>query len=463
MLLKRNTLLIFFLLTRITVSSQQSNGTYKKDSLTEELYSTKNPSAKVAVLQELAELHSADSGNYLSYLQKALAIAEEYQLGVEITNIHNKLGWRHLGYGNILAKKHFLQLLDVSQKRNDPEWMGEGFNGLGVYYYDSGDIKRSIEYYEEALENFEKAGFIKGFGGVHNNLGISYRRMGDAVKALEHHFLGLAYRQEYNKKAVKRSLYNIGNVFLDQERYFDAESYFLKALKLEAGEENMVRKARIYLSLGIIKFKTHENLKSLEFASQALLKFSTAGETEGKAKSNLLLGDIYLEKSSFDSAMYYYEASKRLLERTHFERIKLEWDLSYAHYLKKVDSIPKAREKLQNCLNVSVERDFLLLRLDALISLYELEKAANNFQTSLSHLEDYQSLHDSLQSLKLQNKIDLILSRTKTDSSLPKTQKSGSSKPTFFFIIAAVTFPLLILVYYLINRFYIRQVVDRKS
>ena len=259
-------------------------------------------------------------------------------------------------------------------------------------------------------------------------------------------------------------MYNIGNVFLDHKRYYDAEHYFSKALELENKDKNTLRKARLYLSLGIIKCKTDDDLESLEFATHALSKFTTAGETEGKAKSNLLLGDIYLKKGSFDSAMLYYNTSKDLLDGTHFERIKLEWNLSYAQYLIKVDSIPKARIKLQSCLGQSAERELLLLRLEALIRLYELEKKINNFQTSLNYLEEYQHLDDSLQSLNLQNKIDLLTSKLNIESSSQELIKSKpSTKNTYHWPMLISILSIIILGFYLTYRFYFKKVLDEQG
>ena len=199
-------LLASTLLISPSISQETFNDQRLQDSLTAQFYETESPETKIQVLLELAKSNRNDSAEYLMYLRQALSIARENNLSEEETYVTYKLGWNYLGYGDILAKKYFLQLLDVSRKRNDPEWIGEGFNGLGVYYYDSGDIKRSIDYYEKALANYEKAGYVKGFGSIHNNLGISYRRLGDAVKALEHHFLAHSYRQAHDKKKCKTKL-----------------------------------------------------------------------------------------------------------------------------------------------------------------------------------------------------------------------------------------------------------------
>lgn len=120
----------------------------------------------------------------------------------------------------------------ISQKDGG---IGVLLNDLGLTYRALGDAYKAIEYYEKALEID-----LKVFGDQHpkiairyNNLGGAYRGLGDALKAIKYYEKALeidlnVFGDQHPSVAIRYN--NLGGAYIDLGDAFKAIEYCEKAL-----------------------------------------------------------------------------------------------------------------------------------------------------------------------------------------------------------------------------------------
>ena len=81
-------------------------------------------------------------------------------------------------------------------KLTNPGLEGSGKNNLGLSYRNLGDVRKAIERHEQALEIARETGNLLGEASQLGNLGLCYSDLGDVRKAIEHHEQALEIARE---------------------------------------------------------------------------------------------------------------------------------------------------------------------------------------------------------------------------------------------------------------------------
>ena len=120
------------------------------------------------------------------------------------------------------------------------------FNKLGVLYYETGDYKKSITYFERALYLVEQASspnvlFIVNYK---NNIANGLMKLGEYNKAQEIFSDLLKYHLNENELA-----YNIGTSYMEEGNYEKALSFLRRMTELNA--EKFSNLSKVFIGLGL--------------------------------------------------------------------------------------------------------------------------------------------------------------------------------------------------------------------
>ena len=149
-------------------------------------------------------------------------------------------GWHRLG-GLLIqlgefdkAQQVFDSLLD--QTSNEKE-KGSIYHMLGITKDRQGKYEDAVQYYETALEIFQKtlSGNHPDFARSYNNIGLVYNNMGEYSKALSYYEKALEIYQKTlpeNHLDLAISYNNIGVVYQNIEEYLKAFQYLGRALDI---------------------------------------------------------------------------------------------------------------------------------------------------------------------------------------------------------------------------------------
>lgn len=227
----------------------------------------------------------------LEYHLMALHYYEELgdQRGISSSLINAGVAYRNIGEKNI-ALDNYNKALEISTQLNDLSNMVSALISIGnVYWYDHN--------YKEALINYEKALKVsnekhyKGEhpGGIQNNIGNVHRQSGDFKKALEYYFQALNTSKNIgDQNQIAITLKNIGITHKELKKYSEAIRYFneSKALAesihlLKVQQETLEQLSQTYTLLADYK-------KALEYFIQYSLLRDSLFDEETSNKISLL-------------------------------------------------------------------------------------------------------------------------------------------------------------------------------
>ena len=203
--------------------------------------------------------------------------------------------------------------------------MGRLYNKVGVAYDDLCNHTEALEYYNKALEIFEKV-----YGEEHpstatsyNNIGYVYDDLGNHTKALEYYSKDLAICKKVygeNHPDTATSYNNIGAVYKTLCKYTEALEYYNKALAIKEkiyGEHPDT--AISYNNIGAV-YKTLGNYTEvLEYFSKALaIKEKIYGEEHpSTATSYNNIGAVYDTIGNYTEALEYYNKALAIFKKVY--------------------------------------------------------------------------------------------------------------------------------------------------
>jgi len=169
------------------------------------------------------------------------------------------------------AIKYGTEAKDLAQKLNYPSGLALANKNIGLGYYFQGKYTEVLKYWEPSLEIYEELGDEQMKANLQGNLGAVYYSLGEKTRALE---------------------------------------LYLPALKMAEKLGDTPRIGTLLQNIGII----YEELPgALDTARNYLLRSIQIGEAINRddilGVSLLNLGNVYMVKGEFDSAMYYLNKS----------------------------------------------------------------------------------------------------------------------------------------------------------
>lgn len=173
----------------------------------------------------------------------------------------------------------------------------------------------SIRSAEEAIALAEKINYKKGLAVAYKNIGVANYFKGTPVNAVEAWDKSLKIFQELeDKQGEANILSNLGGVFVlsDESRALD---YYLRSLRLAEQIQDSFRIATLNNNIGALYDKKSATVPSALESYRKAISVSQKNnypEALGMATGNI--GEIYLKRNEFDSALYYFRIGEKELQ-----------------------------------------------------------------------------------------------------------------------------------------------------
>ena len=210
----------------------------------------------------------------------------------------NNLGVAYADLGELRRAIEFhQQALEIARQIGDRRIEGNALGSLGNAYADLGEPHRAIEFYQQALEIDRQIGDRRGEGADLGNLGIAFKNLGEPHRAIEFHQQALEIdRQIGDRRGEGNALNNLGNA---------------------------------YAVLG-------EPLKAIEFCQQQIEIARQIGDRRGEALGSWNLGDEYRKLGDLEKAA----ACMQVL-------LDYEKEISHPDYEKDAQVVAELRRQLE--------------------------------------------------------------------------------------------------------------------
>jgi len=267
---------------------------------------------------------------YFSLNEKALKLAQSLNHRKEEGRCLYNMGCYYDIVDNYSKALNCYEIaLTIPQYLKDKKRQSACLNNIGIVYEKIGDYDKSLDYLMKALNIDEELGY-----DVHielNNIGESLRKKGLISGNKEVLYKALDYLKdslELTRKAGDKEtevyvLNNMGGVYTDLEKYYDALKCFQEGHKKAEEIQNIKMEGMILNNIGIVYYNQANYEESTKYFQRAI---DLALEIEGKQ----ILWEAYLEiakayeiQGLLNKALENYKESIKTTENIR-SQIKLE-------------------------------------------------------------------------------------------------------------------------------------------
>jgi tetratricopeptide (TPR) repeat protein len=370
------------------------------------------------------ELLSAANSLYLkggSSIQSGLALFDREQV-----NINAGQAWADKNLENIPSAANLcvsypdagVYILDLRlHPREKIAWLESGaeaakclkdkalegvhLGNLGRAYAHLHDMRKAIDYYNQALAIAHEIGDKKNEGVLLGNLGWVHSALGETCKAIDYYDQALAISCEIgDKRNESINLGNLGQAYSDLGETRKAIKYYEQALAIarKIGDKN--NEAAWLGCLGKAYTDLSEIHKAIDCFEQALDIARKIGDSRGETVRLGNLGRAYAALGDARTANEYYEqalAIARKIEDKWDEGVWLE-NLGITYY--RVGDAKKAIDYWEQQLRITQEIGDLKGKGNALwnmsLALYDINERSEAIKKAESALEIYKQIESPM-------------------------------------------------------------------
>lgn len=300
-----------------------------------------------------------------------------------------------------------------------------------------GEYQKAIELTNKVLKTSSST---KIKAAALNNLGSSYKRLGENEKAMKNYISALQIYTKENKLSDAATIENnIGLVYQDLEDFNKAETYHLSALKHFESANDFAGISKSYNMLGIV----YANMGDLP---KALTHFKLSYNIEIKQENKVgvseavnNIGGVYFYLGELDSALAYFNKSLQI-DRENKDYSNLADGMNnLAEVYMNVDDFDHAQLYLDSSLYLSKKYNYANAYLHSLETSSYLFELKNDLKSSISYLRAYYEAKDSvanLSNLKNLNELETKYQTEKKEQQLVVKDLELKKKTNFLVLIS---------------------------
>ena len=240
-----------------------------------------------------------------------------------------------------------------------------------------------------------------------NNIGTDYRRMGDLSMANGYYYESLKLIDVYSErdgddalKARITALNGIGNIEIEMQDYYTADSVLRQSL---AGELRLGRNVGIamnYGNLGAIKSAIGEIDSAWVYFRKSMEYNKLAGSDLGVALCHQHFGDLHLDERRFSHALKEYKQAYDMLKELGDSWHWMGAGLAMARVNILLGEKAEAGRYLDEVVAEATRTGSKEYQAEASDIYYELSLLEGNAQEALRHYVHSKELYDSIYGLK---------------------------------------------------------------
>lgn len=303
------------------------------------------------------------------------------------------------------------------------------------------------------------------------NLGATYNIVGDFGTAAENLIEGLKMADKLdNGELLVRAYLSLGNMYSYSSQPTLAKGMYYKALKLAEANGAKIEAATLYNNLGALTYRqSNSKPDQLRLAISYLLKAleiveTTSSESELIGKYNNL-GLAYCDFNKYDSALYYLEKSKKIIDKGN----NADDYVYYYNYVGRVYTCKKEYAEAEKAYFNSIgqasilnDREWIY---EGYLSLAIMYEEQGNYEKAFKYYRNYAWLKDSVMNESnfavasdIKNKFD----REKKEAELNQLKAEQSKQRIFNIALILVSILTVISGIMMYSRFKIKAESESK-
>ncbi len=357
-----------------------------------------------------------DQKNYaeaLSYLSKGLSKSED--------NMNKARFYYRIGE-TLVDSTNYEQALENLSKSLELYIYGDDISVLfnvntliGMCYGLTNNLEKAIESFDRALGYSIELNDSTDIAQGYFNLGLANYFLGKYNTATDYYIKALKIREELmDTNGIVTSLTTVGEILRTREKYADAMNYYMDALKLKENISSKETLAYIYSEIGLIyKYKKKYN-QALAYMDTSLQISKESKYKRGVATLYTYMGGIEKELGNINEALDLYLKSIEAYNDIGFDNGIAQSQIAIARIHFEEEDNKKATELLKSARRKAEKNNLLEEQTNIAELLYKIGKATRSPNT-LSRLEEYIMLKDSLLNIEKEKQISEIETKYETD------------------------------------------------
>lgn len=205
--------------------------------------------------------------------------------------------------------QYYEEALAIYRSIRDKKSESITLNSMANVYLGLSDFRSAIEYYEECIYVAQSIGDLRFETTVLTNKGLAYQQFGDLKAALNNYFESLSICRSADIP-VHYALYNnIGIVYLELERYSEAMTYFIEALKKATAEKNVIDESFTLANIGRTYTYMGDFSNAITYLCEAMIIMKRFGNRQAECQVYANLGKAFMKMKNYPEAIKYYNRS----------------------------------------------------------------------------------------------------------------------------------------------------------
>jgi len=216
-------------------------------------------------------------------------------------------------YWQLLIWGYYKELIEVSRKlvdRISSPTKRHCLNQIGNSYSSLGNIERSIDYYQKALQFTRDTGDRAGESAALGNLGSAYKNLGQYEQAIDYHQKNLIIAREINDRCSEsNALSGLGVVYNRLEQYEQAIDYHKQHLTITQEIGNRLSEGNALSNLGVVYYNLAQYEQAIDYHKQHLTITREIGHRRGEGIALVNIGEAQLRLRKYPESLKYNQAA----------------------------------------------------------------------------------------------------------------------------------------------------------
>lgn len=191
------------------------------------------------------------------------------------------------------AGDYYNQALELAEETGDVDTIAKALQGLGVYFWDLGDLEQGLTLCNRVLE------ILDGQGDRWNTMNRALSSLGTMYAEIGQHDKSLEYAEKAvdlcisERQTLPMALNNLAGIYMDIDEYYTAREALEEALAIARQEENSRQEALVLNNLAICMLRQSEAADSIEVASDFLeIALAKSRETGSRSLLAQTMGNL---------------------------------------------------------------------------------------------------------------------------------------------------------------------------
>lgn len=293
------------------------------DSLKKVLAAAKADTTRSDLYYKIAlELQRMDPVEAQKMISQSLAIAQKINFKKGIANIYSFKSIQSSYKGDMdMMRMYSEKCIGVSKKANYPLGIAKGQNGLGLFYWQTGDFSEAIKNHLSALATREKFKDTVGIATSLGNLALVYFDNQNSNEAERNALLSIELAKKINKiNIVISNLQLLANVYGQAGQFEKALARDAEALVLCKQHNDMRGLSQVYSNMANCYTAMKQYDKGLKYQLEVLKIDEFFGDKKNISDTYMNISAVYAEQKQFKPALDWMRKGLKYAQESKYKQ-----------------------------------------------------------------------------------------------------------------------------------------------